>query len=319
MEKIVRSARRLLRASRGWLGSRDSNPDSTVQSRMSYHWTTPQHGSKERGTIANRAERRSIIRVEPREAPFFPEKRQRPRRVLARGAPGHRQAHGVDQRAAFEAVLRRRRRGATARARPPSIPAARAQRSARSGSAADDVSSVRCFFTPSAVVVELVRSDRRRKRPSAGIDAQRFRPRLKQREHAAEPSRAARLRMRQSHSPAAVSSCCAAAANSSCGSSATYRPFSHWSLAASKTAPDRPTPSRSNAAISSLAAHLLPLVARVPAEKRQEVEHRLRKEPGVAVLEDRGRAVPLREALLVGAEDQRKVCEQPAASARGPA
>ncbi len=26
----------------GWLGGRDSNPDSAVQSRMSYHWTTSQ-------------------------------------------------------------------------------------------------------------------------------------------------------------------------------------------------------------------------------------------------------------------------------------
>ena len=31
-----------------WLGSRDSNPDSTVQSRMSYHWTTPQRTAKAR-------------------------------------------------------------------------------------------------------------------------------------------------------------------------------------------------------------------------------------------------------------------------------
>ena len=28
-----------------WLGSRDLNPDLTVQSRMSYHWTTPQQES----------------------------------------------------------------------------------------------------------------------------------------------------------------------------------------------------------------------------------------------------------------------------------
>ena len=29
-----------------WLGCRDSNPDTTVQSRMSYHWTTPQKDPK---------------------------------------------------------------------------------------------------------------------------------------------------------------------------------------------------------------------------------------------------------------------------------
>lgn len=32
----------LFRISEKWLGGRDSNPDSTVQSRVSYHWTTPQ-------------------------------------------------------------------------------------------------------------------------------------------------------------------------------------------------------------------------------------------------------------------------------------
>ena len=26
----------------GWLGSRDSNPDSMIQSHVSYHWTTSQ-------------------------------------------------------------------------------------------------------------------------------------------------------------------------------------------------------------------------------------------------------------------------------------
>ena len=27
-----------------WLGSRDSNPDSMIQSHVSCHWTTSQHG-----------------------------------------------------------------------------------------------------------------------------------------------------------------------------------------------------------------------------------------------------------------------------------
>ena len=27
-----------------WLGSRDSNPNTVVQSHVSCHWTTPQHG-----------------------------------------------------------------------------------------------------------------------------------------------------------------------------------------------------------------------------------------------------------------------------------
>ncbi len=30
-----------------WLGCRDSNPDTTVQSRMSCRWTTPQHWAAE--------------------------------------------------------------------------------------------------------------------------------------------------------------------------------------------------------------------------------------------------------------------------------
>ena len=35
-------------AGEGWLGSRDSNPDFTVQSRTSYHWTTPQADAPKR-------------------------------------------------------------------------------------------------------------------------------------------------------------------------------------------------------------------------------------------------------------------------------
>ncbi len=35
-----------------WLGCRDSNPDPTVQSRMSYHWTTPQQGPNRAAIIS---------------------------------------------------------------------------------------------------------------------------------------------------------------------------------------------------------------------------------------------------------------------------
>ena len=32
------------RVSEGWLGGRDSNPDTVVQSHVSYRWTTSQYG-----------------------------------------------------------------------------------------------------------------------------------------------------------------------------------------------------------------------------------------------------------------------------------
>ena len=32
---------------RWWLGSRDSNPDTAVQSRVSCRWTTPQNGEED--------------------------------------------------------------------------------------------------------------------------------------------------------------------------------------------------------------------------------------------------------------------------------
>ena len=41
----------------GWLGGRDSNPDTVVQSHVSYRWTTSQY----RGGAADRRETLSIL------------------------------------------------------------------------------------------------------------------------------------------------------------------------------------------------------------------------------------------------------------------
>src|SRR5262245_40670918 len=41
---------RILAEIANWLGGRDSNPDTVVQSHVSYRWTTSQYGPKRGGT-----------------------------------------------------------------------------------------------------------------------------------------------------------------------------------------------------------------------------------------------------------------------------
>ena len=48
-----------------WLGGRDSNPDSQIQSLVSYHWTTSQQGNalyEEKRLVVNRAKSPSALR-----------------------------------------------------------------------------------------------------------------------------------------------------------------------------------------------------------------------------------------------------------------
>ena len=59
-----------------------------------------------------------------------------------------------------------------------------------------------------------------------------------------------------------------------------------------------------------LAREQLALGVEVPAEQREEVDDRLGEVAGLAQLLDAGRAVPLREALAIGAEEQRQVRER---------
>src|SRR5690348_4449234 len=44
LEEAWRFALLRVKSGNNWLGGRDSNPDSQIQSLESYHWTTSQHG-----------------------------------------------------------------------------------------------------------------------------------------------------------------------------------------------------------------------------------------------------------------------------------
>lgn len=58
--RVRRGPRRIRRdgaksLSGNWLGSRDSNPGSMIQSHVSYRWTTPQHGSSDQSPYSTEA------------------------------------------------------------------------------------------------------------------------------------------------------------------------------------------------------------------------------------------------------------------------
>ena len=56
----------LIRGSKVWLGGRDSNPDSQIQSLESYHWTTSQQGDlnlRIGATVVNQASKKLMLEL----------------------------------------------------------------------------------------------------------------------------------------------------------------------------------------------------------------------------------------------------------------
>ena len=88
-----------------------------------------------------------------------------------------------------------------------------------------------------------------------------------------------------------------------------YCPFIQSSFSVLNTALPPLMPSSEKLSISSRRRHQLAVVARRPAEQREEIHHRVRQVALPLVLHHRRRAVPLAQALLVGAENQRHVRE----------
>ena len=102
------------------------------------------------------------------------------------------------------------------------------------------------------------------------------------------------------------------------GIRAMYCPFIQSSFSVLNTALPPLMPSSAKLPISSARRHQLAIVARRPAEQRQEVHHRLGQIPLTLILGDRRRAMPFAQALLVAAENQRHVRESSGPARRAP-
>ena len=143
--------------------------------------------------------------VDARERPLLPEQRHDLEESRARGAPGDREAHGVDELPAGRGrALRRRAAERRIRARLPPSPGSAAQRSREHrGARARPRSSLEVLLHAVGVVVELVRSIEEEPaldgdRPRASSPAAGSRPARGGTSRGASPSYDA------SHSPAAV-------------------------------------------------------------------------------------------------------------------
>ena len=118
------------------------------------------------------------------------------------------------------------------------------------------------------------------------------------------PTRSCRARSRPAGSNGAIR-----ATRSSAGSRMMCCWLNQSSLSGLKTALPPLMPSSAKRSTSCAAREQLLVAAGRPSQERQEVDHRLRQVAEAGVLHHRGRAVPLAQALLVGAEDERHVRE----------
>ena len=298
---------------RCWLGGRDSNPDTVVQSHVSYRWTTShQPAGSRRETLSistspaarqSAAPRlrcaRAIVRGRrtsaPRRVPGSPTGPS-PRRARRESAtrPSHRAPR--PPRAAPSRSTRRSNVGSVGKRRVE-----RRQMLGHAGDARDASSTAAGSYSISSV---------KKNRPCSTKSPSRFDARLEQLEHREEPRVPIAPETPSSQRPAASNDGFTRAASSSGASRAMCCWLNQSSFSGLKTALPPLMPSSANAATSSSRVNS----SRSPAPGDQPSSARKftiasGRMPCALVLHHRRRAVALAQPLLVGTENQRHVRE----------
>ena len=247
-------------------------------------------------------------RVDAGEHPFAADQLEHLEDARAFGAAGDGHARRVDRArrpSAPRAVARPRSAGSSAAAVNGS--AVRAQLADRGQMPARVLGVERCFATASP---SYSTASARNGRPLSMKSVRRLargRSRSINLTSQARPSPAANA---SRHSPASRSSGSSRPASASPSMRAMCCALNHSSFSGLKTALLAAMPSSENACDELVAREQLLVVARRPAEQREEVHHRFGQVALLRVLHHRRRAVALAQPALVRAEDERHVRER---------